>query len=118
MVESPTRRTATETAPIAGTSREKSPVISVTMIIIAIGAWEMAPKRAIIPTITKTGTDSTGTIPGSARCSKAPRAPPADPPITSPGAKTPPLPPEPMVSDVVRIFANGRRRSTPIGSML
>ena len=106
------------TAPIAGTSSEKSPVISTTIIITAMGALEIPPKREIMPTTTKTGIVDTWMISGKKVCSERPTAPPTAPPMTSPGANTPPLPPDPIVSEVVMIFMKGRIRRTASGSML
>ena len=82
------------------------PVISATMIMTASGAREMLPKQHIIPTMTY-GAGSLprlGTIGSSSRQTEAPR----NAPITMPGPKMPPEPPEPIDSPVVTIRANGR----------
>ena len=57
----------------------------------------------------------------SSICAARPNAPPNRPPITSDGAKSPALPPEPMVSDDAMILARHRPASSatpahPIGS--
>jgi hypothetical protein len=66
-----------------------------------MGAFETLPKNEIIPTIVRSTTSTDGknwkNIPNIA----APRKPP----ITMPGANTPPDPPDPMVNDVATIFA-------------
>ena len=59
----------------------------------------------------------------SSICAARPNAPPNSPPMTSDGAKSPALPPEPMVSDDATILARHRNGSSatpaqPIGSQL
>ena len=69
----------------------------------AIGAFATPPNSAIMPTITK-GAGVAGSQP-TRPCSTPQNAPPSMPPMNRPGANTPPLPPEPIVSDVARIFS-------------
>jgi hypothetical protein len=90
---------------MAGASSCRLPVISATISITAIGACAMLPKQAIIPTTTN-GAGVLGTPGRSASSRHAPA--PRKPPITMPGPKMPPEPPEPIDSEVARILANGR----------
>ena len=46
-------------------------------------------------------------------CATRPKAPPKRPPMTSAGAKSPALPPDPMVSEAETIFAKQRNSSRP-----
>jgi len=117
MVSSPVSRLETPTAAIAGTRIVMLPTISTTMISTAIGAFATAPNSDIIPTITKTGTVSIGTYDGLSRCRPMPSAPPIPAPMVSPGAKTPPLPPEPSVREVARILKNGSKMRTTRGTI-
>lgn len=76
------------------------------------------PKSASSPTITNAGTPERGTIPGRIRCRNIPNAPPTNPPMSSHCTKTPPLLPDPIVRDVVRVLKIGRRMRNENGSML
>ena len=105
------RQVARPTATIAGASSERLPVISATISITASGAWAMPPKSAIIATITK-GAGVAG-MPGRWPAPSRQKAAPSIPPITMPGPKMPPEPPEPMLSEVARILANGRSEDDP-----
>ena len=91
-----------------------SPVISVTISMTAIGALAMPPKSAPIPTTTN-GSASAG-MPGTWPWSIPHIAPPSMPPMKRPGAKTPPLPPEPIVSDVAMIFSATSAAIVPTAS--
>jgi hypothetical protein len=113
MLRSPTMKAATPTAIIAGASMPRLPVISATISITAMGAWAMLPKRTIMPTITN-GAGSAGS-PGAIGSSSRQRDAPRRPPITMPGPNTPPEPPEPIVSEVARIFAKGSARTIQTG---
>ncbi len=102
------------TASMAGASSDRLPVISPTINITAKGAWAIPPKRAIIPTITN-GAAVAG-MPGRKPTVSRQKLAPSSPPMTIPGPKMPPLPPEPIDSDVARIFANGITSTTHSGS--
>ena len=94
-------------------SSDSVPVISATMSITASGAREMLPKQAIIPTMTY-GAGSwprLGTIGSSRRQTAAP----TKAPITMPGPKMPPDPPEPIESPVVAMRAKGRMSTIQSG---
>ncbi len=91
---------------MAGASIERLPVISATMSITASGAWATLPNKAIIATITK-GAGENG-IAGATGSRRRQIPAPSMPPMNIPGPKMPPDPPEPIDSDVARIFANGR----------
>ena len=108
---SPTTSVAMPIASIAGPSIARLSVISATMSITASGAWATLPKSAIIATITN-GEGSTGT-PGAIGSRSRQIPAPSSPPMTMPGPKTPPEPPEPIDSEVARIFANGSAQDDP-----
>ena len=55
-------------------------------------------------------------ISGSASWPSRQNAAPSMPPMTMPGPKMPPDPPEPIESDVARILANGSSSTTQSGS--
>ena len=101
-------RVASPIAIIAGASMARLSVISATMSITARGAWATLPNSAIIATITN-GAGSAGTA-GAIGSRRRQIPAPSRPPMTMPGPKIPPEPPEPIDSDVARIFANGRAR--------
>ncbi len=113
MLRRPTMNVARPTATIAGASIDRLPVISATISITASGAWATLPKSAIIATMTK-GAGSTG-IAGAIGSRRRQIPAPRRPPITMPGPKTPPEPPEPIESEVARILANGRTRTIQSG---
>ena len=96
---------ATPTAISAGARTSMDPVISATINITAMGAREMLPKQAIIPTITKAA-GSWG-MPGAKGSSSRQTPAPVNAPMTRPGPKTPPEPPDPMDIPVARIRAKG-----------
>ena len=97
---------AIPTAIIAGASIDRLSVISATISMTASGAWAMLPNSAIMATITN-GAGSIGTAGATGSRSRHSPAP-SRPPMTMPGPKIPPEPPEPIDSDVARILANGR----------
>ena len=105
MVLSPTMAVDIATTIIAGARSDRFPVISATMSITASGAWAMPPNIPIMPMMTK-GAGLAG-MPGSAAPRRQKEAP-SMPPITMPGPKMPPEPPEPIERDVDSIFTNGR----------
>ncbi len=104
---------ARPTASIAGTISESVPVISATINITASGAREMLPKQAIMPTITY-GAGSWPRL-GTTGSSRRQTAAPTKAPITMPGPKMPPEPPEPMESPVVAMRAKGRMSTIQSG---
>jgi hypothetical protein len=114
MVESPTTRAAVPRAIIAGGRRARLPVISATMSITPRRAWEMLPKQATIPTIMK-GAGLSGTD-GATGCRRCHIPAPTKAPITMPGPKMPPEPPDPTDNEVARIFTNGRASTTHTGT--
>lgn len=83
-------------------------VISLTKIIVEIGAFDTAEKKPAIPSMAMAWGDTI--ISGMRLLKNIPTAPPKHPPITTEGPKTPPDPPEPMLKEVVRILPN----ATPI----
>ena len=83
------------------------------MSMTASGAWATLPNRAIIATMTN-GAGSTG-IAGAIGSSSRQMPAPSMPPMNMPGPKMPPEPPEPIESEVARIFANGRTRTIQSG---
>src|SRR5947199_12570 len=95
MVVFPTSAVATLTATIAGASSERLPVISATISITASGAWATPPNSAIIPTTTN-GAGLAG-MPGRTPYPSRQNDAPSMPPITMPGPKMPPEPPEDAV---------------------
>jgi len=106
-IAAPDDEVAIPTAIMAGATTSRDPVISATIKMTAIGAREMLPKQAIMPTITKVA-GSWG-MPGAKGSSRRQTPAPRNPPMTRPGPKIPPEPPEPMDSPVARIRANGSR---------
>ena len=104
---------ASPTATIAGTMRVSVPVISATISMTASGAREMLPKHDIIPTMTY-GAGSWPRL-GTMGSNRRQTAAPMNAPITMPGPKMPPEPPEPMESPVVTMRANGKRSTIQSG---
>ena len=111
----PTMSVAMPTATIAGAISERFPVISATMIIVAMGMCPMLPKLAIMPTMTN-GAGLSGT-PGAKCSSRRQTAAPTSAPMTMPGPKMPPEPPEPIERLVARILAKGRSSRSQIGKV-
>ena len=105
---------ASPTASMAGARIETLPVISATINITASGAREILPKQHIMPTITYGAGlwPMEGTIGSNRRHTAAPMKAP----MTMPGPKMPPDPPEPIDSPVARMRANGKMRTTHSGS--
>jgi hypothetical protein len=87
---------------------------SATINITASGAWVTLPKQAIMPTTTN-GAGEWATAGRS--CASRQTAAPRKPPMTIPGPKIRPDPPDPMDSDVATIFANGSTRITLSGTV-
>ena len=110
---SPTTTVATPIAIIAGGSISRLSVISATISSRARGACATLPNRATMPTITNGAGDAGRS--GAIGRSRRQIAAPSRPPTTIPGPNTPPDPPDPMVSEVARIFANGRAMTTHSG---
>jgi hypothetical protein len=95
---------------MAGGSRARLLVISATISIRPRGAWATLPKQAIMPTTMKEA--GTPGMPGATVCTSRQRPSPRKPPMTMPGPKMPPEPPDPIDSEVVRIFTSGRASTT------
>ena len=70
----------------------------------------MLPKQAIIPT-TMNGAGNDG-MPGATSCRRRHTPRPTKPPMNMPGPKIPPDPPDPIESEVARIFTNGNASTT------
>jgi hypothetical protein len=92
------------------------PVISTTMTVTDMGSLPAAPKTASTPTIAKGTGDWTSE--GASICISTPKSSPVAAPTNIPGAKTPPLPPDPTVREVAAILAKGSaariRRPAPM----
>ena len=71
-------------------------------MMVLTGTLAAAEKKLAMPRMTNTSTRVT--TEGIHCWSSRPTAPPRVPPMTMLGPNTPPDPPEPMVSEVVRIF--------------
>src|SRR5581483_1166731 len=81
------------------------------MIRVENGVLAAAAKNPAMPTTANAA--GCGANAGHRWFSPSPTAPPAHPPITIDGPNTPPDPPDPIVSPVVRILPTDTARSTP-----
>ena len=108
-----TMNQASPTAIMAGARIERLPVISATISMTASGAREMPPKQHIIPTITYGAGlwPMEGTTGSKSRQTEAPMKAP----ITMPGPKMPPEPPDPIESPVATMRAKGSTRTIHSG---